>query len=121
MAPDPLINSSTGVALIGACGEEYGRILRVNRELAELLSRPVEQLVGSRLCQHVHHEDHTLAHSAFLGLMADPRTFYESRGRLLAATGDAVPVVVCASTITLRGGVGIVLRVLPDRPRPADR
>ena len=121
MASDPLISSSTGVALIGACGEEYGRILRANRELAELLGRPAEQLLGSRLCQHLHHEDQTPAHRAFLRLMADPQTLYESRGRLLAATGNVVPVLVFASTITLRDGVGIVLRVLPDRPRPPDR
>ena len=112
MASDPLTSSDAGIAVVGAGGDEYGRILRANQRLSELLARPLEELVGTRLCQHVHPEDQTQAHSGFLRLMADTQTLYENNGRLVAANGSVVCVHVFASAITIRTGPAVVLRVL---------
>lgn len=112
MGSDLLTGSDAGIALIGARGDGYGRILRANSRLSELLGRPMEALVGTRLCQHLPPEDHARAHTAFLGLMAQPQTLYEHDGRLAAADGSTVCVQALASAIATRNGLAIVLRVL---------
>jgi PAS domain-containing protein len=78
-ASDPLTGSAAGIALIGACGEDYGRIMRANHQLADLLARPLEELVGTRLCQHVHPDDQAQTHNAYLRLMADPEALHAER------------------------------------------
>jgi PAS domain S-box-containing protein len=115
-AADPLMRGDAGIALVGACRDDYRRILRANHQLAELLGRPLEALVGARLCQHVHPDDQTQAHGAFLRLLADPETLYDSQCRLVAADGREVRVQALASVITMRTGPAIVLRVLALSP-----
>jgi PAS domain S-box-containing protein len=114
MASDPLISSAAGIALVGACGDEHGRILRANHQLAELLATTVEAVIGTRLCEHVHPDDQAQAHNAYRRLMADRRTLYEGNARLVAANGDLVPVQAFASLITVNAGTAVVFRVLPQ-------
>ncbi len=114
MASDPLISSAAGIALVGARGGDHGRILRANQQLAELLATTVEALIGTGLFQHVHPEDQAQARNAYMRLMADPRTLYESNARLVAANGHVVPVQAFASMITLNAGTAVVFRVLPQ-------
>jgi PAS domain-containing protein len=118
MASDPLTSSAAGIALVGAVGQDYGRIMRANHRLADLLGRPLEEIVGTRLCEHLHSNDQAQTHSAFLRLMADTQTLYQSKGRLVAATARVVQVQAFASVITTPTGPAVVLRVLalPSAP-----
>src|SRR5579883_2606820 len=54
VAADPLTRADAAIALVGAYGEDYGRILRANGQLAALLGVSAEELVGTRACRHVH-------------------------------------------------------------------
>jgi PAS domain-containing protein len=112
MPSDPLTSSAAGIALVGASDEDYGRIMRANYRLADLLAWPLDELVGTRLCQHVHSDDQAQAHSAFLRLMADTRALYENEGRLVAANGRVVQVQAFASVTATRTGPAIILRML---------
>ena len=109
---DPLTNSAAGIALVGAFGDEIGHILRANQRLADLLGTPLGALVGTRICRHVHSDNHGDAHVAFQRVMGSPETVYETKARLVAANGRIVHVHALASAIRLRQGTAIVLRVL---------
>ena len=93
--------------------EEYGRILRANQQLADLLGRTVEAIVGTRLCAHVHPDDQTHMHHGYLRLMAHPQALYEGSVRLVAADNDPVRVHAFASAVTMNTGVAFLCRVLP--------
>jgi len=118
MASDPLTSSAAGIALVGAGGEYHGRIMRANHRLAGLLGRPLEEIVGTRLCEHIHSDDQAQTHSAFLRLMADTQALYENTGRLVTATTRVVHVQAFASVIATRTGSAVVLRVLALPPAP---
>src|SRR5579863_1311485 len=107
MSSDPLISSAAGIALVGVRGEDRGRILRANHQLAELLATTVGALIGTPLRQHVHPDDQTQAQTAYLRLTADPRTLYESNARLVAADGRVVPVHAFASMIAVNAGTAM--------------
>lgn len=112
MASDPLTRRAAGIALVGAFDAEYGRILRANERLADLLGISLTELEGTRICEHVHPEDRHEADDAYLRLVADPRLLLESTPRLLAAEGRVVRVHAFASLIATRSGGAFVLRVL---------
>lgn len=112
MAFDPLTRSAAAIALVGAVGEDYGRIIRANHQLADLLGRPLEELVGTRLCEHMHPHDQAEAYEAFLRLMAGNQTLYEHTVRLVGATARVLQVHALASVIAMRTGPAIVLRLL---------
>ena len=114
MASDPLTSCAAGIALVGARRDEYGRILRTNEQLAELLTTTVKALVGTRVCQHVHPDDQMQAYNAYMRLMASPKAVYESDARLVAANGHVVYVQAFASVIALSTGTAVVFRVLPS-------
>ena len=112
MVFDPLTDTAAGVALIATSGEDYGRILRANHKLAELLASSPEALVGTRICDYVHPPDQSEAHHAFLTLLGDPPGLYEHDGRLVAADGRLVHVRAVASMISTGAGGAVILRVL---------
>jgi len=90
--------------------------MRANHQFADLLARPLDALVGTRLCQHVHPDDQAQTHSAYLRLMADTQALYENKIRLVAANARVVQVQTLASVITTRSGPAVVLRVLALPP-----
>jgi PAS domain-containing protein len=112
MASDPLTRRAAGIALVGALHADYGRVLRANQQLADLLATPLAGLEGTRICEHVHPQDRQQADDAYLRLMADPQALYESTTRLLAADGGVVRVQAFASLITTRSGGAFLLRLL---------
>ena len=108
----PLSSGAIGIALIGMAKDEYGRIMRASCGLAALLSRAPEDLIGTRLCQHLDPRDHSESHGAFLRLMARPEDLYEGDLRFVTADGRVVAVRAVASIVAARHGPAILLRVL---------
>lgn len=112
MTSDPLTTRAAGIALVGALPNAYGRVLRANQRLADLLATPLADLQGTRICDHVHPQDRHQADDAYLRLMADPQALYENTTRLVSADGSVVRVHAVASLITTRSGGAFVLRAL---------
>ncbi len=112
MASDPLTSSAAGIALVGAFGDEIGHILRANQRLADLVAMPLGAVIGTRICRHIHPDNHREAHATFRRVMAHPEALYEGNARLVTANGRIVPVRAVASVITMRRGAAIVVRVL---------
>jgi PAS domain S-box-containing protein len=112
MASDPLTRHAAGIALVGALHAEYGRVLRANQRLADLLTTPLADLEGTRICEHIDPQDRQQADNAYLRLMADPQGLYENTTRLLTGDGEVVRVHAVTSLIATRNGGAFVVRVV---------
>jgi hypothetical protein len=112
MPSDPITRTGAGIALIGARHAEYGRVLRANRQLADLLATAVPELEGTRICEHVHPQDQHQADDAYLRLTADPQALYENTTRMVAGDRRIVRVHTVTSLIATQGGGAFMLRVL---------
>jgi PAS domain S-box-containing protein len=87
-----------GIALIGVYGEDSGRIVRVNRALADLLATTREELVGTSICDRIHSADRDRAVDRFLRLIGGAGSC-EGEGRLLAEDGRVRWVRVFAALL----------------------
>jgi PAS domain S-box-containing protein len=106
------LGSRGAVVENAAHGDKYGRVLRANQELADLLGAQREALVGTELRQHLHADDSAVVQSALLGLLSHTGTLFDGSVRLVATDGRSVRVHAFASVITMTTGTAILLRVL---------
>lgn len=113
MASDPITRRPAGIAFVGALPAEFGRVLRANERLADLLATPLTDLEGTRICEHVHPQDRHHADDAYLRLMADRHALYENTIRLVAGDGQVVRVQAVASLVATRSGSAFVFWALP--------
>ena len=105
---------------IGICDED-GRFVAVNTALAQLLARPVEQLVGRPFLTFVHPADRpgslAVYFEAVVAAAAGVRHGH-NRLRCLSGTGTAIPVAI-SWTITEPDGYGTQHGVVYLSPDPA--
>ena len=104
---------------IGICDED-GRFVAVNTALAQLLARPVEQLVGRPVLTFVHPADRPGSLAAYfeadVAAAAGVRRGHR-RLRCLSGTGAAIPVAI-SWTITEPDGFGSQHGVVYLNPDP---
>jgi len=90
-------NAPSGMALVGP----QGRLLQVNRALAEMVGRPQEGLAGSRWQSILHPDERGEDAQAMRELLHGERAVYRAERRCLHADGR--PLVVALSVTSMTG------------------
>jgi hypothetical protein len=105
---DPIRSSAAGTALVGVADGDWGRIVRADQTLADLLGTSLDALVGTRLVDHVVLADRVNVLDVLSELTAGGQ--YEGEWRMAGAGSAPRAIRIYASPVAMRSGRAIVIR-----------
>jgi PAS domain S-box-containing protein len=97
-------DAPTGVAIIGAAGQQIGMFQQVNRALAAMLGRTEDEMVGRSILDFTHPADRSVTEQALL-TPEERQVAQTIEKRYLHSSGRAVPVTITYSRIQSQAGL----------------
>lgn len=97
-------DAPTGMAIVGAVGQQIGIFEQVNRATAAMLGRPEEEIVGRSILEFTHPADRSITEQALL-TPEERQVAQTIEKRYLHSSGREVPVTITYSRIQSRLGV----------------